>query len=116
MMDTETNNSEEIIIEEKDNSSEVRKEEKEKKEKSLISKLIMDFIAGVAVGAGAILPGFSGGVLCVVLGMFAGGALAAWIAKREGWSKEIIWDFFFYGVFFGVLGARIYYVIFSWEY
>lgn len=70
MMDTETNNSEEIIIEEKDNSSEVRKEEKEKKEKSLISKLIMDFIAGVAVGAGAILPGFSGGVLCVVLGMY----------------------------------------------
>ena len=54
--------------------------------------------------------------ICVVLGMFAGGYLAAWIAKREGWSKEIIWDFFFYGVFFGVLGARIYYVIFSWEY
>ena len=46
------------------------KETKEKKEKSLVSKLIMDFIAGVAVGAGAILPGFSGGVLCVVLGMY----------------------------------------------
>ncbi|MCR4791129.1 MAG: prolipoprotein diacylglyceryl transferase [Lachnospiraceae bacterium] len=54
--------------------------------------------------------------IAVVLGMFAGGSLAAWIAKREGWSKEIIWDFFYYGVFFGVLGARIYYVIFSWDY
>ena len=54
--------------------------------------------------------------IAVVLGMFAGGTLAAWIAKREGWSKEIIWDFFYYGVFFGVLGARIYYVIFAWDY
>ncbi len=54
--------------------------------------------------------------ICVVLGMFAGGSLAAWIAKREGWNKEIIWDFFYYGIFFGVLGARIYYVIFAWDY
>jgi phosphatidylglycerol:prolipoprotein diacylglycerol transferase len=54
--------------------------------------------------------------ICVVLGMFSGGALAAWIAKREGWKKDIIWDFFYYGVFFGVLGARIYYVIFAWDY
>ena len=54
--------------------------------------------------------------ICVVLGMFAGGTLAAWIAKREGWRKDIIWDFFIYGVFFGVVGARIYYVIFSWDY
>ncbi len=53
--------------------------------------------------------------VCVVLGMFAGGMLAARIAKKEGWNPEIIWDFFFYGVFFGVLGARIYYVVFSWD-
>ena len=48
--------------------------------------------------------------------MFAGGTLAAYLAKRGGWDKEKIWDFFFYGVIFGVIGARIYYVIFAWDY
>jgi len=54
--------------------------------------------------------------ICVVLGMFAGGTLAAYLAKRGGWDKEKIWDFFFYGVVFGVIGARIYYVIFAWDF
>ena len=54
--------------------------------------------------------------ICVVLGMFAGGTIAAYLAQRGGWDKEKIWDFFFYGVIFGVIGARIYYVIFSWDY
>ena len=31
--------------------------------------------------------------ICVVLGMFAGGTLAAYLAKRGGWDKEKIWDF-----------------------
>ena len=46
------------------------KEEPEKKERSRIQKIIIDLVCGIAVGAGAILPGFSGGVLCVVLGMY----------------------------------------------
>lgn len=42
----------------------------EKRERSKAEKIIIDLVCGVAVGAGAILPGFSGGVLCVVLGMY----------------------------------------------
>ena len=38
--------------------------------KTKFGKIIIDLVCGVAVGAGAILPGFSGGVLCVVLGMY----------------------------------------------
>lgn len=41
-----------------------------KRERSKVEKIIIDLVCGVAVGAGAILPGFSGGVLCVVLGMY----------------------------------------------
>lgn len=54
--------------------------------------------------------------ICVVTGMFLGGVMAAHLAKKEGWKTDYIWDYFIYGVFFGVLGARIYYVIFSWDY
>ena len=34
-----------------------------KRERSKVEKIIIDLVCGVAVGAGAILPGFSGGVL-----------------------------------------------------
>ena len=59
-METDT---EENIIEDK-------KETRPKRERSKAEKCIIDLVCGVAVGAGAILPGFSGGVLCVVLGMY----------------------------------------------
>ena len=45
-------------------------EEKTKKKRSKAANMIIDFVCGIAVGAGAIMPGFSGGVLCVVLGMY----------------------------------------------
>ena len=31
---------------------------------------IKDFIKGIAIGAGAILPGISSGVICVILGIY----------------------------------------------
>lgn len=46
------------------------KETRPKRKRTLAEKIIIDLICGIAVGAGAILPGFSGGVLCVVLGMY----------------------------------------------
>ena len=49
---------------------ETSKEQPKKRERTKIEKIIIDLVCGVAVGAGAILPGFSGGVLCVVLGMY----------------------------------------------
>jgi len=59
----------ENIGEEKDINIETRDKEEPKK-RSKTASIIIDLVAGVAVGAGAILPGFSGGVLCVVLGMY----------------------------------------------
>ena len=53
------------------NTNEDLSEKKEgKKPRTKAGAIAIDLLAGVAVGAGAILPGFSGGVLCVVLGMY----------------------------------------------
>lgn len=42
--------------------------------------------------------------------------LAVRLAKSKGQDSEIYWDFFIFVVIFGVLGARLYYVLFEWEY
>lgn len=42
--------------------------------------------------------------------------LAEHLAKSKGQESEIYWDFFIYVVIFGVLGARLYYVLFEWDY
>lgn len=47
-------------------------------------------------------------VLCGVL-------MAANIAKKEDLDPDIIWDFAIYAVIFSVIGARLYYVAFSWD-
>lgn len=47
----------------------------------------------------------------VILGVF----MAERMAKIEGMDTDIIWDFGIYAVIFSVIGARIYYVIFSWD-
>lgn len=52
----------------------------------------------------------------IACGMGAGLWIALRVAKKYGFDTDIIWDFFLYGVFFGVVGARLYYVIFSWDY
>ncbi len=51
----------------------------------------------------------------IAIGMLAGVLLAAHIAKKEGMDGNIIWDFIIYGIIFSLAGARIYYVIFSWD-
>lgn len=50
------------------------------------------------------------------VGMAAGLWLALRVAKKYGHDSELIWDYFLYGIIFGLIGARIYYVIFSWDY
>lgn len=50
------------------------------------------------------------------LGMAAGLWMALRVAKKYGHDSELVWDYFLYGIFFGLVGARIYYVIFSWDY
>ena len=48
------------------------KQQLETKEKKVWSPvtIIKNFICGAAIGGGAILPGISGGVLCVVFGVY----------------------------------------------
>lgn len=52
----------------------------------------------------------------IAIGMGAGLWMALRVAKKYGYDTELIWDFFLYGIIFGLIGARIYYVIFSWDY
>lgn len=51
----------------------------------------------------------------IAIGMIAGFMTALWQAKKERVDTELIWDFSIPAIIFGVLGARIYYVIFFWE-
>lgn len=53
--------------------------------------------------------------ICICIGIVLGFLLAEQIAKRSGQDPEVYWDFIFYAVFFALVGARIYYVIFAWD-
>jgi phosphatidylglycerol:prolipoprotein diacylglycerol transferase len=35
--------------------------------------------------------------------------------KKTNQSHDLYYDFLFYAILFGIIGARIYYVIFSWD-
>lgn len=51
----------------------------------------------------------------IAIGMLAGITIAAHVAKRSGQNPDDYWDFSIYGVLFGLVGARIYYVVFQWD-
>lgn len=53
--------------------------------------------------------------LIIGLGVILGVLMAVKMAKLEGMNTDIIWDFAIYAVIFSVIGARVYYVIFSWD-
>ncbi len=52
----------------------------------------------------------------IAIGMGAGLWMALHVAKKYGHDTELIWDFFLYGIVFGIIGARIYYVVFAWDF
>lgn len=54
--------------------------------------------------------------LIIGIGVMAGILIAVYNAKRTKQDPEIYWDFAIYAIIFSVIGARIYYVVFSWEY
>ncbi len=54
------------------------------------------------------------GVL-IMAGVILGLVLAGREAKRQDVSVELIYDLFFYMILSAVVGARLYYVIFSWD-
>ena len=53
--------------------------------------------------------------IIIGLGMLAGMAVAFSDARRRGQDPEVYLDFAIYAIFFSILGARLYYVIFSWK-
>lgn len=53
--------------------------------------------------------------IIIGLGVLAGIAIAAYLAKKTGQDPDTYYDLALYAVVLSVLGARIYYVIFSWD-
>lgn len=54
--------------------------------------------------------------LIIGIGVLAGILMAAHQAKAAGQNPDTYWDFAIYAVIFSVVGARVYYVAFAWEY
>ncbi len=53
--------------------------------------------------------------LIIGIAVICGVLMAVHIAKRERMDSDIIWDFAIYAVIFSVIGARVYFVTFSWD-
>lgn len=53
--------------------------------------------------------------LIIGIGVLLGICLAVHDAKKTRQNPDVYWDFSIYAIIFSVIGARIYYVIFSWE-
>ena len=54
--------------------------------------------------------------LIIGVGVLLGILLAAHVAKISGMDPDLVWDFAIYAVIFSVIGARLYYVAFEWDY
>lgn len=53
---------------------------------------------------------------CIIaIGIILGILLVEYIARKTGQNPEIYWEFAIYAVIFSVIGARLYYVAFSWD-
>lgn len=54
--------------------------------------------------------------IIIGLGVVAGILMATHLAKKTGQDPDVYYDLAIYAVILSVVGARLYYVIFSWEY
>ncbi len=50
------------------------------------------------------------------VGMVIATTIAAWRATKAGFKSDVVIDFVLFGIPIGVICARLYYVIFEWEY
>lgn len=50
------------------------------------------------------------------VGMIIATSLAAWRATKKGYKSDLIIDFVLFAIPIGIVCARLYYVIFEWEY
>lgn len=53
--------------------------------------------------------------LIIGIGVITGVMLAAHNAKKTGQDVDDYWDFSIYAIIFSIIGARLYYVVFSWD-
>lgn len=53
--------------------------------------------------------------IIIACGMLGGLLLARWQAKRTGQDPELYMDYALFGILFALVGARLYYVAFSWD-
>lgn len=53
--------------------------------------------------------------IIIALGVFLGFVLASKEGKRLGQPDDLWWDFSIFAIIFSVIGARAYFVIFSWD-
>lgn len=53
--------------------------------------------------------------IMVSAGIIAGTYLARWMARREGMNPDLIFDYIVWVVVVGILGARAWEVLFSWQ-
>ncbi|MBQ6795789.1 MAG: prolipoprotein diacylglyceryl transferase [Clostridia bacterium] len=54
--------------------------------------------------------------IIIALGMLVAIALASFEFKKRGYTGDDLADFVLFGIPLGILGARLYYVIFDWSY
>lgn len=54
--------------------------------------------------------------IMIALGMLGGILMAAHMAKKTNWKPDYVWDVAIWLIVFCIIGARIYYVIFFWDY
>ena len=54
--------------------------------------------------------------IVIAIGMILGLTMSARIAKKTGQDPDVIWDLAAPLIIFSILGARIYYVIFMWDF
>lgn len=49
------------------------------------------------------------------IGVLCGVFMAEYVAKKDKFNADIIWDFIIYAVVFSIIGARLFYVVFEWD-
>ena len=62
--------------------------------------------------------GFTVALYGVIIGcgFFMALLLISWVAGKTGQKSDDYWDVAVYIIIFSIIGARLYYVIFSWDY
>lgn len=53
--------------------------------------------------------------IIILTGFLLGSGFVAARAKKKGVNPEAIWDIALYGLLFGIIGARLYYIIFDFD-